>query len=179
MNIHKLLSSKERVKILQNIVFKDKIFGVNEVAKQLNLSKGLVSKYFNILSKEGILKKGKKGFVVQNNSIVKSLKIMFSLQKINTKLFKKYGFIKAVGIYGSSVKGTNSEDSDVDMWIRVNNVKKEDRIKLSSELRKKIENIKVLFLDDKKIKILKKEDSLFYYSLYFGSIVIYGGEDEL
>ena len=64
MNIHKLLSSKERVKILQNIVFKDKIFGVNEVAKQLNLSKGLVSKYFNILSKEGILKKGKKGFVV-------------------------------------------------------------------------------------------------------------------
>ena len=104
---------------------------------------------------------------------------MFSLQKINTKLFKKYGFIKAVGIYGSSVKGTNSEDSDVDMWIRVNNVKKEDRIKLSSELRKKIENIKVLFLDDKKIKILKKEDSLFYYSLYFGSIVIYGGEDEL
>jgi len=52
------------------------------------------------------------------------------------------------------------------------------RIYLTAELRKKIENLKIL-LNDEKIKNLRGEDSLFYHSLYFGSIVLYGEEDEI
>jgi len=179
MNFDKILSTRERVKILESIIFKEKSFGVNEIAREVKLSRSLVSKYFEILAKEKILGKKKRKYYVQKNIFVKSLKIMFNLTRINPKIFKKYKFVKAVGIYGSCVKGTNIESSDVDIWIKVDNLNQKLIPKLTSELRKKVENIKILLLDDKKLEILKKGDSLFYYSLYFGSILIYGEENEI
>jgi predicted nucleotidyltransferase len=179
MNREKLFSTKERVKILKNILYLEYKFGVNEIARKLKLSKGLVSKYFEILSKEKILKKRDNKFQVADNYLVRALKIMFNLEKFDLRLFKKYKFVKAVGLYGSCAKGTNSQSSDVDLWIKVNNLNEKRIIELASELREKIENAKILFLDDKKIKVLKNKDPLFYYSLYFGSIITYGEENEI
>lgn len=179
MNFNKILSTKERVKILEMILFKKKEFGVNEIASKVKLSKGLVSKYFEILVKEKILGKKKRKYYVQKNIFVKSLKIMFSLQKIDPKIFRKYKFVKAAGIYGSCIKGTNTESSDIDIWIKVDDLKQESIPTLTSELRRKVENIKILLLDDKKLEVIKKEDPLFYYALYFGSILIYGKENEI
>lgn len=50
MDIEKLFSMKERVKIPNFIIYSENEFGVNEIAKKLKLSKGLVSKYFEILA---------------------------------------------------------------------------------------------------------------------------------
>jgi hypothetical protein len=57
MNINKLFSTEERLKILGKIIFKDIPLNVNRTAKELELSKGLISKYFNLLVSEKILKK--------------------------------------------------------------------------------------------------------------------------
>jgi len=179
MELHKIFSSRERIKILKNIIFREGEFGVNEIAKEVKLSKGLVSKYFDILVKEKILGKKKRKYYVKSNVPVKSLKILLNLTKIDPKIFKKYKFVKAAGIYGSCVKGTNTESSDVDLWIKVNNINQKSIPKLTSELRKKVENIKILVLDDEKLERLKKEDPLFYYSLYFGSVLIFGKENEI
>ena len=179
MNIEKLFSTKERVKILKSIIYLETKFGVSEIARKLRLSKGLVSKYFEILIKEKIIKKTNNKFRVASNHLVKAIKIIFNLQKFNLKLFRKYKFVKAVGLYGSCAKGTNTESSDVDLWIKVGNLKEKKIIELASKLREKVENIKILFLDDNKIEFLKKKDPLFYYSLYFSSIIIYGEENEI
>jgi len=179
MELSRIFSSRERIKILKNIIFREGEFGVNEIAKEVKLSKGLVSKYFDILVKEKILGKKKRKYYVKSNVPVKSLKILLNLTKIDPKIFKKYKFVKAAGIYGSCVKGTNSESSDVDLWIKVSNLNQKSIPKLTSELRKKVENIKILVLDDEKLERLKKEDPLFYYSLYFGSVLIFGEENEI
>ena len=179
MELSRIFSSRERIKILKNIIFREGEFGVNEIAKEVKLSKGLVSKYFDILVKEKILGKKKRKYYVKSNVPVKSLKILLNLTKIDPKIFKKYKFVKAAGIYGSCVKGTNSESSDVDLWIKVSNLNQKSILKLTSELKKKVENIKILVLDDEKLERLKKEDSLFYYSLYFGSVLIFGEENEI
>ncbi len=179
MNFDKILSTKERIKILESIILKESRFGVNEIANEVKLSKGLVSKYFEILAKEKILRKKKRKYYVQKNIFVKSLKIMFNLTRINLKIFKKYKFIEAAGIYGSCARGTNTENSDLDIWIKVDNLNQKLIPKLISELRKKVETIKILLLDNKKLEVLKKEDPLFYYSLYFGSVLIYGEENEI
>lgn len=178
-NLEKLFSSKERVKILNTILYLDRTFGVVEIARKLKLSKSLVSKYFELLTRMRILKKTKNKFSVINNSLVKSIRIMFNIQKINANIFRKYKFVKAAGLYGSCSKGTNTEKSDVDLWIKVENIKEKDITKLTSELMKKVENIKILILDDKKLEMLKKSDPLFYHSLFFGSIIIYGDENEI
>ncbi len=179
MNIEKLFSSKERVNILESVIFLEGQFGVNETAKKLKLSKGLISKYFEILIKEGVLKKKANKFIVSDNIKVKSIKILLNIKKVDINVYKKYKFIRAVGLYGSCAKGTNTVSSDVDLWIKVVRVSDEEIAELTSGLRKQIENVKLLILDNKKLELLKNKDTLFYHSLYFGSIILFGSENEI
>jgi len=179
MNIHRLLSTKERVMILKFVLYKTSPLYVNEVAKDLELSKGLVSKLFGILSRENILKKINNKFTVQNNISTRAVKILLNLDDFDTNIFKKFKFVKGAGVYGSFVKGKNTEESDIDLWILVvDDAREEDLAKLTNKLKKKYGNIKPLYLTKKKIKILKKEDVVFYHSLVFGSINVYGEEIE-
>lgn len=179
MNINKVFSTSERIKIIKCIIYKTNSFSVNNTAKELNLSKGLISKYFNILLKERIVKKEKGKIVVDNNIKVKSIKILLNLEQFNISLFRKYKFVQGVGLYGSLTKGANNEESDIDLWIKIKDTKQIELAKLSNELNRYYKNIKPLFLTKEKIEMLKKEDSLFYYSLIFGSITLYGEELEI
>jgi predicted nucleotidyltransferase len=172
-----LFSTSQRIKILQTVIFRSGSVSVNNIASQLRLSKGLVSKYFQILLKEQILKKEKGKLVVADNTSVKAVKILLNLRRIDTRIFSKYPFVTAVGLYGSCARGENTEDSDVDLWVRVKDVEETKIASLTSEINKKIKNAKLLFLSDKKIEKLRKEDIMFYHSLSFGSIILYGDKD--
>ena len=172
-----LFSTSQRIKILEAVIFRTGSVSVNNIASQLGLSKGLLSKYFQILLKAQILKKEKGKLVVDDNASVKAVKILLNVRRIDTRIFSKYPFVTAVGLYGSCARGENTEDSDVDLWVRVKDVKETKIASLTSEINKKIKNAKLLFLSDKKIEKLRKEDIMFYYSLSFGSIILYGDKD--
>ncbi len=174
MNMEKMFSTKERIRILTEAIFRTGSVGVSDVAARLKLSKGLVSKYFDILSKEGVLKKSKGKFFVADSSIVKAVKILLNIKGIDARLFRRYPFVKSVGLYGSCAKGENTEDSDIDIWIRVEEAKEKELASLTSALQKKIGKARVMLLTDGKIEKLKKEDELFYHALAFGSIILYG-----
>ncbi|MBU4501225.1 MAG: nucleotidyltransferase domain-containing protein [Nanoarchaeota archaeon] len=178
MNIPKIFSTKERLEIVNFVIYKTESLNVNKVASELKLSKGLVSKFFDILIKEGILKRTENKFQTRDNNNTQAIKIMLNLENFNTKIFKKYNFIKSVGLYGSFVKGKNTEESDIDLWILIEKTKEENLAKLTNDLKKKYKDAKPLYLTKEKLKILKKEDTIFYYSLFFGSIIIYGEELE-
>ncbi len=174
MNIPSLLSTDERVKILRGVLFREGKLNVNQTAKALQLSNGLVSKYFNYLRKEGVMKKIGKNYQVQDNVHTKTLKILLNLDLFDTILFKKYRFVKSAGLYGSMAHGINTERSDVDLWIYTEKVKEEDMARLTGNLRKKLGNVRPLYLTDERIARLKNEDVVFYHALIFGSIVVYG-----
>ena len=175
--MEKIFSTKQRIKILAAIAFKTNNIGVNNIANQLRLSKGLVSKYFDILAKMGILKKVNGKLRITDSSLLKGIKILLNIKNIDPNIFKKFSFVKSVGLYGSCAKGENTEDSDIDLWIKVGNVSEENLAMLTSKLNKAIRNVNPLFLTDKKIEKAKKEDPLFYHSLAFGSIILYGDKD--
>jgi len=99
------------------------------------------------------------------------------VRRIDTRIFGKYPFVTAVGLHGSCARGQNTEDSDMDLWVRVKDVKETKIASLTSEINKKIKNAKIVFLSDKKIEKLRKEDIMFYHSLAFGSIILYGNRD--
>jgi predicted nucleotidyltransferase len=175
MNIWTLFSTRERLKILKYIIYKDEVLTINKIANELRLSKGLLSKYFHILLKEKVLLKSNNKFFVKDNSYTRSLKILLNLNTFKFEsLFRKYEFVKAAGFYGSFVKGTNTEDSDIDMWMLIEGVDEEKIAKLTNELKRKSDKIKPLYLTTEKIKMLKEKDPVFYHSLVFGSISIYG-----
>jgi predicted nucleotidyltransferase len=172
-----LFSTSQRIKILEAVIFRTDSVSVNNIASQLGLSKGLVSKYFQILLNEQILQKEKGKLVVADNASVKAVKILLNVRRIDTRIFGKYPFVTAAGLYGSCARGENTEDSDVDLWVRVKDVEETKLASLTAEINKKIKNAKVLFLSDKKIEKVRKEDIMFYHSLSFGSIILYGDKD--
>src|SRR3989338_10248841 len=162
MNIEKILSTKERIKILEGIIYKTEPIQVNKTSKTLKISKGLISKYFTILRKEGIMKKSNEKIILTMNLETRALKILLNLSKFDKSLFKKYKFVKSAGIYGSFAKGTNNEDSDIDLWLLIEKTKEEDLAMLGSELREKKFNIKPLYLTKEKLSLIKKSDQVFY-----------------
>jgi len=177
MNMEKIFSTEERIRILTEVIFRTGPVSVSDVAARLKLSKGLVSKYFDILAKEGILRKSKGKLFATDSSMVKAVKILLNIRNINAGLFRKYPFVKSVGLYGSCAKGENTEDSDIDIWIRIQEAKEEVLASLTSALQRKVSKGKVVFLTDRKIEKLKKEDELFYHALAFGSIILYGDKN--
>ena len=60
------------------------------------------------------------------------------------------------------------------MWILVDKAGDEELAKLGNELNKKYGNVEAVYLTKDKLRALKEKDKVFYYSLIFGSINIYG-----
>lgn len=172
-----LFSTSQRIQILEAVIFRTGSVSVNNIASQLGLSKGLISKYFQILLKQKILKKGKGGLVVSDSPLVRAIKILLNVQNIDGRIFSKYPFVTAAGLYGSCARGENTEDSDVDLWVRVKDVEETKIASLTATINRKIKNAKILLLSDKRLEKIRKEDTMFYHSLAFGSIILYGDVD--
>ncbi len=178
MNIHELFSTRERVKIINEVIYTEGSINLSFVAKKLRLSKGLVSKFMNLLEKNGIVKKKGRKAYVEDNVYTRAVKIMQVLQNFKPSFFQKHRFVRGVGMYGSCAKGENTKDSDIDIWVKISSTSELELARFSKKLKRKLPYAKLLFLTDEKIKNLSKNDSVFYHSLLFGSIRIYGGNLE-
>jgi len=172
-----IFSTSQRIKILESVIFKTDRFTVNGTASQLKLSKGLVSKYFQILLNEKVLKLEKGNLVVSQSPFVRAIKILFNVQRIDARIFSKSSCVIAAGLFGSCARGENKEESDVDLWVRIKDVKESEAASLTAALTKRIKNVKIMLLNETRLEQIKKEDAMFYHSLVFGSIMIYGDID--
>ncbi len=64
------------------------------------------------------------------------------------------------------------------MWLLTEKTSEEKLAALTTKLRNTFGNVKPLYLTKEKISLLRKKDPVFYYSIVFGSITIYGDEIE-
>jgi predicted nucleotidyltransferase len=178
MNITELFSTGERERILRAMIFQTAPLSVGSLSRSLKLSKGMVSHYLNILRKNGMLKRAKNKFIVPDNTKTSSIRLLFNLGDFDAGIFGRFKFVKRAGIYGSCAKGSNTEISDIDVWILVDGASEEELAALTRTLKAMDERIKPLYLTKDKLRALKKEDLTFYYSLYFGSIDVFGDKNE-
>ena len=174
MKINMLLSTKERECILNDVLYKQAEISVADVSRRLKVSKGFVSKFFSLLSKEGILKKSKNKHVVLANIKVRLLRILFNLRLFTEFKFGKYSFVRGAVIYGSCAKGENTEDSDIDIWIKIDKTDERELAKVTGSLKKLSGRISPLYLSEEKLEVLRGEDPIFYSSIVHGSIKLYG-----
>lgn len=177
--MEKIFSTEKRIKILKAVIFDEKLLSVNVVASNLKISKGLVSKYFDVLVKEQVAKRSGGKYIIIDSALTKGIKILLNIQPIDSGIFKKHDFVKAAGLYGSCARGENTESSDTDLWVRIKEVADTKIAPLTVEINNKIKNVKLLFLTEKKIEKIKKGDALFYHSLVFGSVILYGNIDDI
>lgn len=171
------LFSNERERIIEFILNNPTVeVKVRELARQLKLSPAYISNTLTATKKIGVIKNGK---VDLSDPYVKALKIYLNTKRLVTKnIANKLRQLKmaGAGVYGSWANGTNQEDSDLDIWIKVDRHPDEMKVaSVAADIRRIMKrNVQILVLTPERIKRLKNEDPAFYYSLVYGSMLIYG-----
>jgi len=170
--LNKLFSSKERIKILEYVLYRDSVTVV-KVSDELSLSKGFVSEYLSFLYENKILHRNKEYHQI-DNYLTRTIKILLNINKMEVPKIKK-SYIKGIGIYGSWAYGTNNIHSDLDIWIKTESYPDEKELSyLVKNLRDMVRtDVQLLVLTPNKINQIKR-DTPFYSSLCHGSIVLWG-----
>lgn len=183
MEIASLFSTVERIITIEYVLSNpSQKFSVRKLARTLKLSPSHISKILKQLSKMKIIENN---VVNLKNPITRILKIFFNIEKLEEISLIKFSKktipkLLGIGIYGSWADGTNYEDSDLDIWIKSSEpIKEKNTAKLNSYLIRKLgREVTLLSLWPEKIEILRKKDEVFYHSLTFGSIVLFGEKTE-
>lgn len=172
--ISELFKTNERIQILNYVLYNEES-SVTKISKETGVSKGLVSRFLKYLEISSIIEKMGLKYRPENNAKTKAIKILLNLDKINLNL-DNLAWAETIGIYGSWASGTNTYESDLDVFVRVNEYPSEYEIsKLNKDLKDKTMNeINILVLTPEKLNKLKNTDKPFYNSLLINSIILKG-----
>ncbi|MCX8183028.1 MAG: nucleotidyltransferase domain-containing protein [Crenarchaeota archaeon] len=168
---------REKGRIIEYVLDNpSKTIRVRELAKNLKVSPAYASRSLKLLRKLKIIRNGKADL---SNPLTRALKTLLNVKRlIDKRIVKTLQTLEIVGagVYGSWASGTNTEDSDVDIWIRVDKHPGELKVAIASaEIRGLLnKNVQLLVLTPERLERLRVSDPSFYYSLVFGSIVLYG-----
>jgi len=172
----KLLSSPERIRLVKLFLFETEVnLKVRETAGKAKVSPALVSGTIRLFKKKGLIKKNKIDFL---HPVIKALKILLNIEflesiKLTKKTLSLFDGCNGIGLYGSWADGTNTKESDIDLWIKTG----KENEKGVAEIRKLFKGSKIeasiFVLTEKKLKELKEKDFVFYCVLH-NSFVLFG-----
>lgn len=172
--LSELFKTQERVNILQEVFLRNEI-SVTEISKDTKTSKGLVSKYLKEMEKEGLLlKKGLK-YYKKNTSLVKAIKVMLNLNILKWEEISP-SWADSAALYGSWASGTNTYESDIDIWIKTDKAPSTEKLnQLYDKLSNKTSSdIHILIITPEKLEDIKLNDPPFYNSLMKNSLILEG-----
>jgi predicted nucleotidyltransferase len=169
-----LFKTKERLKILYYIMYQ-KSFAVSQVSKETGVSKGLVSRHLNYLNTAGLLNRSGHSYCPDDNAHTRAVKVLLNLNKLNIGSLD-HGWAAGIGIFGSWAEGTNTYESDLDMWIMVDPYPSEHELaRLQKDIRTMAGvEVNMLVLTGEKVERIKRTDMPFYNSLVRTSIILKG-----
>jgi len=86
------------------------------------------------------------------------------------------GSARGLGLYGSWARGTNHQESDLDVWIRADSLPPESVLaRLQRDLSLQADSeVNLLVLTPEKLERLKIDDAPFYNSLVMSSVTLIG-----
>jgi len=95
-----------------------KSFTVNQVSNETGITKGLVSRYLKYVHGVGLFIKTKNLYKPIDCAHNRALRSLLNLNKINVKSLD-VDWTTGIGIFGSWAEGTNTYESDLDIWVKV------------------------------------------------------------
>jgi len=171
------LFTEKRILILKLLTVYENLY-IREIAERTNINPAMVHSTIQLFKKMGFIsEKRVKNKVTltlkRDNIILKKIKSLLNISELQSRIaFKKLQQYGEMGVYGSFASGEDSAESDIDLWIYSN--KKVDAVELKN-IARDLERyfgkeVKMLILDDSKIKRLKENDPEFYYRLKLTSV---------
>jgi predicted nucleotidyltransferase len=169
-----LFKTEERSKVLRYVMFRSS-FSVAEVSRVTGVTKGLVSRYLRLLVVHGLLQKEGREYSPPDGALSRAVKLLLNLERIDLSALS-LGSARGLGLYGSWARGTNHQESDLDVWIRADHQPPEsDLARLQRDLSQQADcEVNLLVLTPEKLERLKKEDKPFYNSLVMNSVTLKG-----
>ena len=174
MNLVSLFRSRERLRILEYVMSREGL-RVTDIAKELDLSKGLASEFMRTLLDNGIVRRSDgAAYSPSDNYAARQVKRMINLSKVDLRRLDRK-MIDGIGIYGSWARGTNTIESDADIWIKAEEYPPQEYLaKLSAQLRRMLGcEIRLLVLTPAKTQELAKDD-VFFSALTRDSVLLWG-----
>jgi len=166
VQLFELLNKRVVTKILQLFLDNPRAeFYTAEIRKKIKISKGSSIKWLRVLVKEGFLIKSQRGKMSifrlnVSNPIVKNLKILKNISLIYPA-FRELSGKCEIYIYGSTARGEDIEDSDIDLLV-LGKMTNEISRKIE-ELRKKLNrNIKIMCMTELEWSQTSRKDPAFY-----------------
>ncbi|MFH1379210.1 MAG: nucleotidyltransferase domain-containing protein [bacterium] len=177
--IKKYLYNRIPLKILSFVSMNPgKILSAHEISIKTKSSKGAVNQTLRLLVKLDILYREKRGNVYiyklnNDNNILKQFKKfenVIALRKL-VNLLKPYSY--QIILFGSAADGSNSNDSDIDMFIKTEFKSNVEKI-MSKSIDKSF-NIQSVIQDPLEISASEKDDNVFFEQVKKG-IVLWDGK---
>ncbi|MDG6249869.1 nucleotidyltransferase domain-containing protein [Methanocalculus sp.] len=175
-----LFKSEERILVLRYVGLRASVT-VQAVADATGRSKGFVSQYLNMLVDEELLTRDHRAFIREDSVYWRSIKRLLNLDLLRPHVTLP-AWAEGIGIYGSWAEGTNTTESDLDVWILVSRYDPDLEIR-AAELDQEIAQyagceVNSLLLTPDKLCHLKEHDQPFYTSLKRGFLTLHGEDLE-
>jgi len=170
-----LFKTKERVNILYYVLYQN-AFTVNQVSKETGVTKGLVSRYLNYLHRVGLLNRLGNSYRTKDCAHTRAVKLLLNLNKLHNLDSLDIHWAAGTGIFGSWALGTNTYESDLDIWVKVDAYPSEYELaRLQKDIRTMAGvEVNLLVLTHEKMEGMIKADPPFYNSLIRTSVVLEG-----
>jgi predicted nucleotidyltransferase len=173
-----LFRTKERITLLR-AVLNLPACTVRQIAGKTGISKGLVSPYLALLEREGLLTRSDRMFRVNNYAWTAAVKRLLNIDLV-LGVFKKPAWALGVGMYGSWAEGTNTEESDLDLWIITKDQPAGTAVAEVERAVSRVLSVEVhiLVLSREKMDSMRKNDDPFYRLFTRQSVTLEGESPE-
>ena len=166
MQTLELLGAGKKAKLLEGLLFRANAeIKIRNLANKLKINPGYLSVFVKRLKKEGLIKNGR---IAIEEPRIRALKILLNVDRLRGALPRLNKSFLGIGIYGSWAKGTNTENSDLDVWIKVS---EEPAVQKLSEIRRILREVtgavevSIVVLSKERVENIRAKDPVFYSSL--------------
>jgi len=171
-----LFKSDDRVRILR-YVSERKSVTVQSTAEATGVSKPVVSRYLNALREQGLCDRTRRKISWVQSPRGSAVKRFLNIVLLDEHL-PSPEWAKGIGIYGSWARGTNTRESDLDLWILVDTYSRDLEFQVAGfqhELAHVLGyEVHTLILTREKVSELSRKDAPFYEEFRRDSVVIRG-----
>ena len=157
-----------------------KVFSLRGLAKASKVSKVSAAETIDYMKSNGMISVSVIGNTHQykinlESPLTKQWKILFNLEelarvKLVEEIITKVPNVQSITLYGSLAKGTNDENSDLDLLVIA-----EEKVASKPALGKKLtQEPNIMFLTMKDWKAISQKDKVFYDNVILDSIMLFG-----
>jgi predicted nucleotidyltransferase len=143
--------------------------------RKVDISLGSASRSLNLLENEELVNKEEKGKLSRykanmENPILRELKILFTLMEIEELITDMRLMSNQIILYGSCATGEDTQDSDIDLFIKSNNSKKVNK-SINNHQKHINRTVSVVVFNDMELRTLKEKDMPFYSRIKKGRLL--------